>query len=84
MQSYLHPTLFTTFLTGRSKHLHNILWVFSLKRTLVKANMNNAKLNVYKKVVQEVCEKFDGAKEFIRDKIKEICRNKKWSVEEVT
>ena len=39
--------------------------------------MNNAKLNVYKKVVQEVCEKFDGAKEFIRDKIKEICRNKK-------
>ena len=46
--------------------------------------MNNAKFNVYKKVLQEVCEKFDGAKEFIRDKIKEICSDEKLSVEEVT
>ena len=46
--------------------------------------MNNAKLNVYKKVFQEVCEKFDGAKEFIRDRIEEICSNGKLSVEEVT
>ena len=30
--------------------------------------MNNAKLNVCKKVFQEVCEKFDDAKEFVRDK----------------
>ena len=46
--------------------------------------MNNAKFNVYKKVLQEVCEMFDGAKEFIRDKIKEICSDEKLSVEEVT
>ena len=46
--------------------------------------MNNAKFNVYKKVLQEVCENFDGAKEFIRDKIEEICSNEKLSVEEVT
>ena len=46
--------------------------------------MNNAKLNVYKKVLQEVCEKFDGAEEFIKEKIEEICNNGKLSVEEVT
>ena len=39
------------------------------------ANTNNTKLNVYKKVLQEVCEKFDGAEEFIKDKIEEICSN---------
>ena len=50
----------------------------------MKANMNNAKLNVYKKVLQEVSEKFDGAKEFVRDKIEEICSDEKLSVEEVT
>ena len=50
----------------------------------MKANINNAKFNVYKKVLQEVCENFDGAKEFIRDKIEEICSNEKLSVEEVT
>ena len=46
--------------------------------------MNYVKLNVYKKVLQEVCEKFDGAEEFIKEKIEEICNNGKLSVEEVT
>ena len=47
--------------------------------------MNNAKkLNVYKKVLQEVCEKFDSPKEFIKDKLEEIYSNKKLSVEGVT
>ena len=50
----------------------------------MKANKNNAKLNVYKKVLQKVCEKFDGAEEFIKDKNEEICSNRKLSVEEVT
>ena len=50
----------------------------------MKTNMNNAKINVYKKVLQQLCKKFDGAKEFIKDKIEEICDNKKLSVEEVT
>ena len=27
--------------------------------------MNKTKLNVYKKVLHKVCEKFDGAEEFI-------------------
>ena len=39
--------------------------------------MNSAKLNVYKKVLQEVCEKFDGLEEFTKDKIEEICCNEK-------
>ena len=51
---------------------------------LTKANMNNAKRNVYKKVLQDVCEKFDGAEKFIKEKIEEICSNGKLSVEEIT
>ena len=42
------------------------------------------KLNVYKKVLQEICEKVDGAEEYITDKIEEICCNERLSVEEVT
>ena len=42
------------------------------------------KVNVYKKVLQEVCEKFDGAEQFIKEKIEEICSNRKLSAEEVT
>ena len=41
-------------------------------------------MNVYNKVLQEVCEKFDGAEEFINQKIEEICFQEKWSMEEVT
>ena len=51
---------------------------------LLKAKMNNTKLNIYKKVPQGVCKKFDGAKDFIKDKIEEICSNGKLSVEKVT
>ena len=46
--------------------------------------MNNAKLNVYKKVLEEVVEKFYGVEEFIKQKIKEFCGTEKLSVEEVT
>ena len=35
--------------------------------------MNKAKLNVYQKVLHKVCEKSDGAKEFIGEKTEEIC-----------
>ena len=46
--------------------------------------MNNGALNVYKKVLQEACKKFDGVEEFIRDKIEEYCNKEKLAVEEVT
>ena len=52
--------------------------------TTALANMNNAKLNFYKKVLQEDFQSFPGAEDFIRDKIDEICSNEKLSVEEVT
>ena len=52
--------------------------------TTALANMNNAKLNFYKKVLQEDFQSFVGTEDFIRDKIDEICCNEKLSVEEVT
>ena len=51
---------------------------------LNKVNMNNAKLNVCKKVLQELCEKFNRVEEFIKDKIEEIFCNENSSVEDVT
>ena len=33
--------------------------------------MTNAKLNVYKIVLQEICEKFNGIEEFIKKRIEE-------------
>ena len=42
-------------------------------------------LNLYKKVLQGFYyEKFNGAKEFIKDKIEEICSNEKLLLKEVT
>ena len=46
--------------------------------------MVNAKLNVYKIVLQEVCEKFSGAEKYIKKRIEELCYEKKLSAEEVS
>ena len=46
--------------------------------------MSNAKLNVYRKVLQEVCEKFNGAEQYIQEKIEVLCSESKLSAEEVT
>ena len=46
-------------------------------------NMNITKSNVYKNVLQEACEKFNGVDVFFREKITELCSNRKLSVEEV-
>ena len=53
------------------------------KCALVKANLDNTKLNVYENILQEVCEKFNGAEVYIRERIKELCSEGKLSVEEV-
>ena len=42
---------------------------FTKKNLLI---LNKTKLNVYKKVLHKVCEKSDGAGEFINQKIEEI------------
>ena len=39
--------------------------------------MANTKLNVYKIALQEVCEKFSGAEEYIKKRIEELCDEKK-------
>ena len=46
--------------------------------------MNNTKLNVYRKVLKKVWEKFNGAEVNIREKIEELCSESKLSVEEIT
>ena len=45
--------------------------------------MNNARLNAYKKVLQEVCEKFNGAEQYIKERFEELY-SRKLSVEEET
>ena len=46
--------------------------------------MANTKLYVYKIVLHKVCGKFNGAKEYIKKRIEELCNEKKLSAEEVT
>ena len=42
--------------------------------------MNNTKRNIYKKVLQEVCEKFNGAETFVREKMESfvVTENCQW------
>ena len=49
-----------------------------------KAKMNNTKINVSKKVLRELCEKFNGAEVYIKERIEELFNENKLSVEEVT
>ena len=46
--------------------------------------MSNTKLNVYKKGLQKVCEKFNGAEQYIKERIEEFCSESKLLVDEVT
>ena len=46
--------------------------------------MSNTKLNVYKKVFQQFCEKFNGTEQYIKERIEVLCSENKLSAEEVT
>ena len=46
--------------------------------------MNNTKINIYKIILQEFCEKFNGTEQYIKERIEELCNEKKISAEEVT
>ena len=46
--------------------------------------MNHTKISIYKKVLQEVCEKFNDPEAFVGERIEELCNEKKLSAEEVT
>ena len=50
---------------------------FTVIFSVLDVKINTAKLNVYKKVLWEVCKNFVGAEEFFRDKFEEICCDKK-------
>ena len=50
----------------------------------MKVNMANTKLNVYKRVLQEVCETFRGVEEYVKKRIEELCDENKLSTEEVS
>ena len=51
---------------------------------LVKVSMSNTKLSVYKIVLQEVCEKFNWAEQYIKERIEMLCSESKLSAEEVS
>ena len=44
--------------------------------------MSNTKLNVYKNVLQEVCERFNGAEQYIKERIEVLFSESKLSAEE--
>ena len=48
------------------------------------ANMNNTRVIIYKTVLKEVCEKFNGVEAFFKERIEELSNEKKLSAEEVT
>ena len=45
--------------------------------------MNNIKVKVYKKMLKEISEKYEGSQDFINNRIDEICSQEKFSAEEV-
>ena len=45
--------------------------------------MNNIKVKVYKKMLKEISEKYEGSQDFINNRIDEICSHEKFSAEEV-
>ena len=45
--------------------------------------MSNTELNVYKIVLQEVCENFNGAEQYIKERIEMLCSESKLSAEQV-
>ena len=44
---------------------------------------SKTKIDAYKKDIEEVCEKFEGAREFINHKVNELCFQEGISTEEV-
>ena len=45
--------------------------------------MNNIKIKIYKRVLKEVSEKYDGTEDFMNNKIEEIASQETLSTEEV-
>ena len=58
--------------------LHKLLVLFLAGKMNLKS-----KNRIYKKINEEVCNKYDGAKEFVDKKIKELCFQEGISINEV-
>ena len=43
---------------------------------------SKAKVKIYKKVIEEVCKEYEGASEFVSNKISELCSEHGISTEE--
>ena len=72
----IHPDLLKTFYASIHLKLYTSL--------LPGGRMNSkTKINIYKKVIKEVYEKFEGALEFINNKVTELCFQEGISTEEV-
>ena len=41
------------------------------------ANLNTTKVIIYKTVLEEVCEKFNGVEASVKERIEELCNEKK-------
>ena len=50
----------------------------TFKFEVIRVNTANTKLNVYKIILQEVCKEFNGAEEYIKKRIEELCNEKKY------
>ena len=42
-----------------------------------------SKIGIYKKIVEEICREYEGAQEFITNRLKELCSEDGISTEEV-
>ena len=45
---------------------------------------SKSKIKIFKKIIEEVCKEYNGAKEFIVNKAKELCLQEVIPVEEVS
>ena len=45
---------------------------------------SKSKIKIYKKIIEEVCREYNGAKKFIVNKAKELCFQEGISAEEVS
>ena len=50
----------------------------------MKVNMTNIKLNIYKLVLQEACEEFNGTEEYIKKRTEALYNEKKFLAEKAT
>ena len=60
------------------------MFTTSCARLLPAGRMNlKTKIKIYKKVIEEICEKYEDARKFIDNKVNELCFQEGISTEEI-